>query len=482
MAQSLPGNGSFPTYDLVCIGCGPAGEKAATQAAYFKKRVAIVERQASPGGAMVNTGTIPSKALRETALLCSAFNRRPMPGTEISINHGMSVAKFMARRHLIEYQEHDRIESSIDRHGIDVFRGHGRIVDANTISITGEDGSERRISTKHILICTGSSPVRPKHIPFEFPGVVDADGVLEMPRIPRSMVIVGAGVIGCEYASIFAEIDVQVTLVNPRPDVLPFLDAACRTQLLESMKNRGVDLRFGSTVRSVAPQDDLTVLVTLENGESITADVLLWAAGRQSNTKDIGLENVGIATDERGLVKVNEKYQTSVGNIWAAGDVIGFPALAATSMEQGRIAACHMFGIAFKQKLADLMPIGIYTIPAISMVGPTAEEAAKKGMDVVTGTAQYRYNVRGRMLGDETGMLKCVFDRKTRALVGASIIGEDATELIHQAQAAISHGAGIEYFIATCYNYPSLSELYKYAAYSALQEIARINEPVKQAA
>jgi NAD(P) transhydrogenase len=459
-------------YDLICLGCGPAGEKAATQAAYFRKRVAIVERAARPGGAMVNTGTIPSKALRETALLCSAFNRRPLPGTEFTIDHNLSVAKFMAQRRYIELQEHDRIETSIDRHAIDVHHGRGRLRDRTTVDVAAEDGSVKSLHADYILIATGSSPLRPAHVPFDHPQVVDADGVLELPRLPSSMIIVGGGVIGCEYASIFAEINVEVTLIQTGEAILPFVDPECRQQLVNAMRDRGVDVRLNRRVAAVEPRGERRVSVRLEGGEAIEADALLWAAGRKSNTEDLGLENAGVDLGDRGLVRVNEHYQTNVPNIYAAGDVIGFPALAATSMEQGRVAACHMFGIDFKKGLNRLMPIGLYTIPAISMVGMSHDEAAKAGCEVVIGRALYRYNARGRMLGDEQGLLKCLFDRRTHALLGASVVGEDATELIHLAQCAIAHGGGIEYFIGACFNYPSLHELYKYAAYSALQAIA----------
>lgn len=466
-------------FDLICLGCGPAGEKAATQAAYFGKRVAIVERCAHPGGAMVNTGTLPSKALRETALLCSAFNRRPLPGTNFRIDRNVSIPKFMARRHLIEQQEHDRIESSIDRHEIAVFHGHGSLADPHTIEVKHEDGTATMIRAKFILISTGSSPLRPKHVPFESPNVVDADGVLTMSRMPESMIIVGGGVIGCEYASIFAEMNVHVTLVHTQEHVLGFVDAECRQRLVDSLAEQGADILVNKSVTAVEVLPDDCVKVKFESGDEAEAQTLLWAAGRSSNTQNIGLETVGVTMGQRGLIVVNEHYQTNVPSIYAAGDVIGFPALAATSMEQGRIAACHMFGQNFKQNLTNLMPIGLYTIPAISYVGMNEEEAVKAGHSVVIGRAFYRSNARGRMLGDEQGLLKCVFDRATQRLLGAHIVGEDATELIHIAQAVIATEGGIEYFINTCFNYPSLAELYKYAAYSALQAMAAEPEIAK---
>jgi NAD(P) transhydrogenase len=464
-------------YDLICIGCGPAGEKAATQAAYFGHRVAIVEREVRPGGAMVNTGTIPSKALRETALLCSAFHRRPLPGMNFSIDHALSVNKFMARRHLIEHQEHDRIEQSFDRQGISVYRGSGRLRDPHTVEISTPDSKQRYIRGRFILIATGSSPLRPDHVPFDHPCVVDADGVLELQHMPRSMIIVGGGVIGCEYASVFAEIDVKVTLIHTGDAILSFLDPELREHLTAAMREKDIDIMLEQRVRAVHPLDDHTIEVELASGRRITAATLLWAAGRQSNTRDLGLEEVGVALGERGMIDVNDHFQTSVPSIYAAGDVIGFPALAATSMEQGRVAACHMFDIDFKTRLADITPIGIYTIPPVSMIGLSITEARARGIAVVIGRAEYRNNVRGRMLGDEQGILKCLFDRNTHQLLGTAIVGEEATELIHLAKSVIDFGGGIDHFINACYNYPSLTELYKYAAYSALQAMARYGQP-----
>lgn len=458
-------------YDLICLGCGPAGEKAATQARYFGHRVAIVERCARPGGAMVNTGTVPSKVLRETALLCSAFHRRPLPGMDFMLDHKLSIAKLMAQRHMIEQQEHDRIEQSIDRHGIDVYRGQGRLCDPQTIEITAPDGSIIILHSRFLLIATGSSPVRPEHIPFDVPGVVDADGVLQLQHIPKSMIIVGGGVIGAEYASVFSELDVNVTVVHAHDEILPFVDSECRERLMRSLREQGVVFELHASVRSVTKRGR-TVEVTLEDHRQLNADVLLWAAGRSSNTTGIGLEEIGVELGERGVVRVSAHYQTNVPSIYAAGDVIGFPALAATSMEQGRIAACHMFDIPFKRKLSDATPIGIYTIPAISMVGMNPAQAEAAGHEIVIGRSEYRYNVRGRMLGDERGLLKCIFDRNTHALLGASVVGEDATELIHLAQSVMTFGGGIDYFIDACFNYPSLCELFKYAAYSALQVMA----------
>lgn len=464
-------NDVMSNYDVITIGSGPAGEKAATQAAYFGYRVAMIEQASTPGGAMVNTGTLPTKTLRETALVCTALRRRPIPGLDMELVGGLSLARLMARKHLVQMQEHDRIESAVDRHEIDVFNGRGRLAGPNTVEVVREDGATMTLETRHTLISTGSRPVQPDFIPFDHPNITDADGILDFHNVPHSLIIVGAGVIGCEYASIFAELGAEVTVVHPRETILDFLDAECRDRLVEEMKARNIRFTLGQGA-SAAEGFDGGARLTLDDGTVLEAEALLWAAGRQPNSNDIGLETVGIEPTSRGHIPVDSMYQTTCPGIYAAGDVIGFPALASTSMEQGRIAACHMFGIDFKKELSTLMPMGIYTIPAVSSVGMSETEARETGHDVVVGRAPYRTNARGRMLGDERGLAKCVYDRSTRKLLGACIVGEDATELIHIAQSTLLNDAGIDTFINTCFNYPSLSELYKYTAYDALRQIA----------
>ncbi|MEM7228942.1 MAG: Si-specific NAD(P)(+) transhydrogenase [Planctomycetota bacterium] len=466
-------------YDLVCLGCGPAGERAAAQASKLGKRVAVIEREVRPGGAMVNTGTLPSKALRETALLCSMFHRRPLPGMELNFDRTMSVPRFMAQRHRLEMEEHDRIESMIDRHNITVLRGHGQIIDANTVAYAPEFSDPIHVRAERILICTGSRPVRPEFIPFDDVRIVDADSVLTLNAMPERMVIVGGGVIGCEYASIFAEINVKVDLVHPRDAVLPWLDPDCRGVLEDTMRHAGVNFRYNASVESVDRDPNGPLRVVLESGESIETDVMLWAAGRAPNTDTIGLDNVNVETTERGHIVVDESFQTSEPTIYAAGDIIGFPALAATSLEQGRIAASAMFGAPYLKTLAETMPVGIYTVPAISCVGLSEADAIKKGMDVVAASASYSSNSRGRMLGDSQGMLKCIFERDSRRIVGATVVGEQATELVHVAQLAISAQVGVEYFVDACFNYPSLTALFKTAAHDFLRQI---EVPVSRAA
>ncbi len=461
------------SFDLVCIGSGPAGEKAATQAAYFGHSVAVVEAKSVPGGAMVNTGTVPSKSLRETALMLSSFRRRPIPGIEIEFDSTLSVARFMGQRYHIQQIEHDRIESSFDRHGIQIFHGHGQLVDPNTISISNKHGETQTISAKNILLATGSCPCRPDWVPFDHPRVVDADGILELDSLPKSLLVVGAGVIGCEYACIFSEIGVEVTLVHPSSECLPFLDHECRDRLLAMMRKNGIKIQFGRTVSAVTPQSTGgSIEVQYDDGSIHHAETVLWTAGRSSYTQDLGLEQVGVETDERGVILVDENYRTNIPSIYAAGDVVGFPALASISMEQGRIAACAMFDNNFRSSIADVIPMGIYTIPGISTVGLTEKQAAESDRAILVGRTNFLTNARAHMTGEQDGYLKCVFDAQTQCLLGATMISVEATELIHLAQFAILGKMEINDLITNTFNYPTRSEVFKYAAYSALQQVS----------
>lgn len=460
------------SYDLISIGSGPAGEKAALVAAQYGRRAAIVELMPRPGGAMVNTGTVASKVLRETALVASALRRRPIPGYENIMPKGISMQRFMARRTLVQMEEHDHIEERLEGSGVEIIHGRGEIVDANTVRVTCDDGSSHLLTTEFILVATGSSPARGRNIDFSHPAIVDADGILELESMPHSLTVVGAGVIGSEYASIFAELGVDVSLIEPRDTIMRFLDEEIRRVLVHGMEDAGINLRFGRGVASVAGIDGDRARTTLDDGSVIDSDCVLWSLGRSGNTRGLGLERIGIAPDERGNIKVDAHYRTACQSVFAAGDVIGFPALASTSMEQGRVAACHMFGIPFLTRIADTVPMGIYTIPAIGAVGLTEAEALGGGRDIVVGRAHYRDNPRGRMLGDDQGLLKAVFDRRTRALLGVSVVGEDATELVHFGQLAIQSGHGIQHLAEMCLNYPTLTELYKAAAFDAMAALA----------
>jgi NAD(P) transhydrogenase len=457
-------------YDLVCIGCGPAGETAAVTAGLAGYRTLVVEAAGRPGGAMVNTGTIASKVLRETALVCSAFRRRPVPGVDATPDTNLSIAAFMARTTLVQMEEHDRIEETLDRARVEVRHGRGRILDDHHVEITRPDGTTEVVETSYVLVSTGSRPARPDWIDFSHPAIVDADGLLELDRMPESIVIVGGGVIGSEYACIFAELGIPTTLVEPRSGLMRFLDPEIREQLEAEMEASGIDLRLGCKPVSVTGTDQGAV-VELDDGTRLDAAVVLWSLGRQGNADGVGLENVGVEPNDRGLIEVDKDYRTACPTVFAGGDVIGFPALASTSIEQGRVAACRMFDLDDDRALADTVPMGIYTIPAVGHVGRTLEEAGKDGIDAVVGRATYRRNARGRMLGDDRGLLKLVIERGTERIVGCSVVGEDATELVHLAQFAISTGQKLGWFEQACFNYPSLTGLFRQAADDAREAL-----------
>jgi NAD(P) transhydrogenase len=463
-------------YDLVVICSGPAGEKAAAQAAWFGRRVAVIEKQSRVGGACVNTGTLPSKTLRETALYLSDFHQRNLYGAvHLEIRQGpVSVPEFMCRQQPVCSTELERIHKNLDRHAIKLLWGAARFVDAHTIEIT-KDGATSRITSDVVLIATGSRPYHPAFIPFEDPDIDDSDTILELDRIPKTMVILGGGVIGCEYASIFSPLGVKITLVEGRDKLLPFLDLEIAEQLTHRLQEIGVDLIFKTEAKVVEKRDGL-IHTTLSNGTTLVSEKLLYAAGRNGNTAELGLENIGAVADKRGQLKVDEAYRVAGaegGRIYAAGDVIGFPSLASTSMEQGRVAVCHAFDIAYKRKVSEHLPFGIYTIPEVSMVGETEQTAAQKGIDYAVGRARYRDNARGQIVGDLDGLLKLVFRAEDKVLLGVHIIGERATEIVHCGQMVIHYGGTIDDFIYEVFNYPTLSEMYKYAAYDGLGNLAR---------
>jgi NAD(P) transhydrogenase len=453
-------------YDLIVIGSGPAGEKGAAQAAYFGKRVAIVERAEHVGGAGINTGTIPSKTLRETALYFSGLRQRGLYGIDYSLKENLSVANFMYREHTVVEMEHKIIERNLRRHNIQLIRGEAALADKNTVLVTSSEG-RREISADYILIATGSSPYHPPDISFDGNLVYDSDSILRMDRIPKTMAVVGAGVIGTEYASIFAALGVQVTLIEPRERVLPFVDSEMIERLREKLKALGVTFALGNRMTSLERGEN-HVKLTLDKRTVLEFDIALIASGRQSNVQALGLEKIGVELGDRGLVIVNEKFQTSVPNIYAAGDVIGFPALASTSMEQARVAMVHAFGLESKNRMSPVLPLAIYAIPEISMVGLTEDECRVKQVPYLVGRAFYDNNPRGQIIGDMNGMVKLVFSPQDKKLLGAHIIGEQASELIHIASHVMMAGGSIDLFIEAVYNYPTLADAYKYAAYDGL--------------
>ena len=459
-------------YDLIVIGSGPAGEKGAAQAAYFGKRVAMVEREPILGGACVNTGTIPSKTLRESALHLSGFRQRGFTDAMDVTIKSISVGDFMFRKDLVVAHEWRRIDENLRRHSIDLYQGSARFVTPTRMAVTNALGEEI-IEGSVVLIATGSSPVRPADIPFDGETVLDSDNMLSIDRVPESLAVVGAGVIGSEYASMFAALGVEVHLVDGRTALLPHIDHEIVRILLGEMQNRlNVTLHLGCEVQSIEKVDG-RVALTLKDGHCFVVDKVLYAAGRNSNVEGMNLDGIGVETGNRGLVLVDEHYRTSVPNIYAAGDVIGFPALASTSMEQARVAVVHAFDLKYKTKMASILPYAIYTIPELATVGLSEDECRRKGRSFEVGRAFYRNNARGQIIGDSKGLIKLVFDPQSLELLGVHIIGENASELLHIGMVVMQFDGTINAFIDGVFNYPTLSEAYKYAAYDGLGNVSR---------
>jgi NAD(P) transhydrogenase len=458
-------------YDLIVIGSGPAGEKGAAQAAYFGKKVALIEREPFPGGAAANTGTLPSKTLRETALYLSGFRKRELYGLGFDPNQRINAAGFLAHFHNVRAEERARIDSNMERHGVITYKGVGSFLNANTVLVQSSDGLSNTLTATTVLIATGTQPHRPADYPWHDARLFDSDTILDIGELPDSLLVIGGGVIGSEYACIFAALGVRVTLVDARNRLLGFLDPEVSEALQSAMAGMGIQLVLGDSVEAICSAEKLDVAFKIKAAESY--DAILSASGRQGNTAALGLGNIGLAPDKRGLLKVNEHYQTGVSNIYAAGDVIGFPALASTSMEQARLAMCHAFDLKYKTGLARILPLGIYTIPECSCAGETEESLREKGTAFVVGKANYARNTRGFIIGDHEGFLKLLFHAKDMSLVGVHCIGEQATDLIHTGLAALLLGQGADFFINTCFNYPTLSEMYKYAAYDALGRLQR---------
>jgi NAD(P) transhydrogenase len=459
-------------FDLIVLGSGPAGEKGAAQAAYFGKSVAMVEAEPVLGGAAANTGTLPSKTLRESALFLSGFKQRDLHGITVGLQDKVSARDFLYRERLVVQSEHARIADNLKRHHVQLFRGRGTLIDAHTVAITPEHSASTQITGDVILIATGSHPHHPNVIPFHDRRVFDSDTILNIHDIPASMVVAGGGVIGCEYACIFAALGINVILIEGRERLLTFMDGDISRALARSMARNGIELYLNDSIAEVDAGGE-RLAVRLTSGKYVVADAILGATGRTGNSSDLGLEGAGVKLAARGAIEVNERYQTTTPNIYAVGDVIGFPALASTSMEQARIAMVHAFDLKYKTTLAPILPYGIYTIPECSAAGETEEALQKKGVAYVAGRAGYNANARGQIIGDDDGFLKLLFERDTMQLLGVHVIGEQATELVHVGLTALLAKADVNIFIQACFNYPTLSELYKYAAYSALDARAR---------
>jgi NAD(P) transhydrogenase len=461
---------SIEDFDLIVIGCGPAGEKAGAQAAYFGKRVAVIESAEFVGGSCINTGTVPSKTLRESALYFSGLKQRGLYGIDYSLKDNLTIGDFMHHEREVVERERERVLKNLALHHIELVRGRAAFEDAHTVSVSGPDGI-RRLRGDVILISTGSKPHRPAEIAFDDVQVFDSDTFLQMDHIPQSLAVIGGGVIGCEYASIFVALGVKVTLVDGRDRLLPFLD----TEISERLRVRldALGMQFWFNERPVKVQTDASgVQLAMKSGKALRTEAVLFAAGRRAAVDGLSLEKAGLAINDRGYISVDDNYRTAVPHIYAAGDVIGFPALASTSMEQGRVAVCHAFGFKYKQRVASMLPMGVYTIPEISSAGEIEESCKEKKIDYCVGRALYANNARGHIIGDTAGMLKLIFARADKKLLGVSIIGESATELIHIGMMVLDHNLTIDEFIEQVFNYPTLSETYKYAAYEGLGNLA----------
>jgi NAD(P) transhydrogenase len=457
-------------YDLIIIGSGPAGRAAAIQAGKLKRRVLVIDRKDRLGGVSVHTGTIPSKTLRETVLNLSGWRERSFYGMSYRVKDEIRADDLKARLHKTLDYEVDVLEHQFNRNHVDTLNGFARFLGHNEIEVATNAGDVTRLTADKFLISTGTHTYRPDYIPFNGRSIVDSDEFLEMAQIPRSLVVIGAGVIGVEYATMFSALDVRVTLIEPRNSFLDFIDSALIHDFTHQIRENGVDLRLGSAVEKV---DDAAehVELSLENGRHVRAEMLLFAAGRMGATEKLNLEAVGIETDHRGRISVDRKsYQTSVPHIYAAGDVIGHPSLASTSLQQGRVAACHALDTPSLPE-SPWFPYGIYSVPEISTCGMSEEELKDRGIPYEVGVARFRETSRGNIMGLEHGMLKMLFSLKTRRVLGVQIVGEGATELIHIAQAVLNLKGTVDYFVQNTFNYPTLAEAYKIAGLDAFNRM-----------
>jgi NAD(P) transhydrogenase len=461
-------------FDMLVMGSGPAGQRAAIQAAKLGKRAAIIEQRAVIGGVCINTGTIPSKTLREAVIHLSGYRERNIYGAAYSVKRNITMADLLFRADYVIRNEIDVTNHQLQRNGVDVFEAKASFVDKHTVRLGFFDGRGQRDVTAHsIVIAVGTETTRDSSIPFDGQQIFTSDDIIELEEMPQSLAIVGAGVIGLEYATMFSTLGVRVTVIDKRPRVLDFVDAEIIDALVYQMRQNRVTFRLGEEVKSLETCDGpkgKKVRIELESGKQIITQKALYSIGRTGATADLNLPAAGLAADERGRLTVNTDYQTACPHIYAVGDVIGFPSLASTSMEQGRLAACDAFDTE-SESVAELFPYGIYTIPEISVVGKNEEQLTADGVPYEVGHAFYREIARGQIIGDSTGMLKLMFNRDTRQLLGVSILGEGASELIHIGQAVMAHDGTVDYFVDTVFNYPTLAECYKTAAFDGINRL-----------
>ncbi|MGL3605655.1 Si-specific NAD(P)(+) transhydrogenase [Rhizobium sp. G187] len=461
------------TYDFVVIGSGPAGRRAAIQAAKLDKKVLVIEKGSRVGGVSVHTGTIPSKTLRETALNLTGWRERGFYGRSYRVKQEIN-ADDLRRRLLITLDhEVEVLEHQFSRNRVHHLRGKASFIDAHTLEVVKEDGEVLHVGATSVLLAVGTRPFRPTHIPFDSTSIIDSDEILDIKQLPRSMVVIGAGVIGIEYATIFSALDTAVTVVEPRDTMLDFIDKEIVEDFTYQLRDRNMKLVFGQTVEGVEKVDG-KCRVTLKNGRILTSEMVLFAAGRVGALDSLNLGAIGLEGDNRGRLKVNpETFQTAIPHIYAAGDVVGFPSLASTSMEQGRIAARHAVG-APAQEPPQYFPYGIYAVPEISTCGLTEEEVIQRGIPYEAGIAHFRETSRGHIMGLDSGMLKMIFSLKTRRLLGVHIVGEGATELVHIGQAVLNLKGTVEYFVENTFNYPTLAEAYKIAGLDAWNRMGEL--------
>ncbi|GAA4567652.1 Si-specific NAD(P)(+) transhydrogenase [Planotetraspora kaengkrachanensis] len=459
-------------FDVLVLGSGPGGQKAAIAAAKLERRVAIVERRDMIGGVCINTGTIPSKTLREAVLYLTGLTQRDMYGQSYRLKEDITVTDLTVRTRHVVGREVDVIRNQLARNRVTVLSGSGHFVDPHTVAVVDERGNEIKVTADKIIVATGTRPARPASVQFDDQTIIDSDGILQMDQVPDSMVVVGAGVIGIEYASMFAALGTKVTVVERRDRMLDFCDLEVVEALKYHLRDLAVTFRFGETVAAVEkhPRGALTIL---ESGKKIPASTVMYSAGRQGMTENLALTAAGLTADDRGRIAVDEFYRTSVPHIYAVGDVIGFPSLAATSMEQGRLAAYHACDEPVSG-LNGLQPIGIYTIPEISFIGKTEDELTDSLIPFEVGVSRYRELARGQIIGDTYGMLKLLVSPEDRTLLGVHVFGTGATELIHIGQAVMGCGGTIDYLVDAVFNYPTLAESYKVAALDAVNKLRRV--------
>jgi len=456
-------------YELIVIGSGPAGQKGAIAAAKLGKAVAIIDREKTVGGVRLHGGTVPSKTLREAILHLTGFRQRSFYGTDYAVQDRISIADLQRRILTVIEREMAVMRGQFRRNGVVLVSGTARFKDPHTIEVDGQSGTQT-LTADHVLIACGTRPARDPDIPFDAERILVIDDTVRWTDIPRTLIVVGAGVVGLELASMFSALSVPVTVIEQRATILDFVDDEIVEALSYQMRTQGAIFRLGERVAAVRREGSGRVVAHLDSGKIVQADSLVYAVGRQCNTDLLNLEASGLTADPRGRLTVNETFQTAVPHIYAAGDVIGFPALASTSMEQGRLASCHMFGRPGRV-FAELLPYGIYTIPEISMVGKTERQLTEAKIPYEVGSARYEEVSRGQIVGDQTGLLKILFHRDKLAVLGVHALGEGATEMIHIGQAVLALGGTVEYFRDTVFNYPTFAEAYKVAALNGLNKL-----------